>query len=130
MDVAAQLHKMFGASFNQVINSCLLIISKVGATESTFQELIGCIEQISQQNSSVSPEGVMLMKTLIAQKRIAEFPTPRNINDDTINQIKESIKKIPLFHVAQEPNLALSHDGKNAIDNLIDRIDKQKNKVL
>ena len=130
MDVAVQLHKLFGTTFREVINSCLLIISKVDENVATMEELIGCIREIGEANQKLGTEGAMLIKTLINQNKIIGFPIPGKMNDHTLDQIKENIKKIPLYHVAQEPNVALSPEGKVAVEGLLKHVEKQKNSVL
>lgn len=40
VEIATQLHKLFGKEFKNVINSCLLIVSKTNEAVMTMEEII------------------------------------------------------------------------------------------
>jgi hypothetical protein len=66
VDVALRLRALFQEDFRMIVGSCLLVITKQIDAVMTKQEIIGTIEEISQDNKNLKVEGVMLLKSLIS----------------------------------------------------------------
>lgn len=108
VQVTQRLRELFQNDFRQIINSCVLVISKVHPSIYTREDIIGTIREISQQNKNLKPEEAMLLMELVEKKRIHVMPTPDSIHGDFARDMQRLITGIPVFHIAKETQVALS----------------------
>lgn len=101
-----------------VINSCILIISKVNYNVMTHDEVVENVEEIGAQNQNLRAEGQMLVKTLVKKKRILSFPTPEFINSGTTNSLIMAIQDMQGFPIASEAIISLSPAAKNTLEEM------------
>lgn len=116
VDIAKRLRELFQNDFRQVINSCGLIVSKVNISEyESDDEIYSQVTGLYQKNKNLGPECEMLLRTLVENKRIISYPQPKYIKPEILNSLKNFVKSVPSFVVANDTTVSLSFEAKIAV---------------
>ena len=65
VEVASMLRDLFKDDFSHVLNSCLLVITKVHPKEISERDILEIIQETCSENHQLGIEGTMLVKNLL-----------------------------------------------------------------
>ena len=82
IDVANRLAKLFPEDYQRLVNSVVLVCSKVGSDDE-LEDIVGTMKDILEKNKNIDPAGLMMMKTILEYNRVCIFPIPKSkkLND-------------------------------------------------
>ena len=126
IDLAAKLQQLFGDYFNEIITSCIMVVTKIDYNNIRLEDIKGILNDIAEANVDFTPEARLLLETLLRFERILCFPVPTQINDEVIDFILSSIDSIEGYPITHEPEVALSPRGKYMIDQLGGHLEKER----
>ena len=76
IEVANRLAKLFPDDYMKLIDSIVLVCSKVDP-ENELEDILEEMKEILSLNKNISEPGKMLMKTIIEFQRVRIFPIPK-----------------------------------------------------
>ena len=85
LDLAIKLQSLFGDYFYEIINSCMLVVTKVNLEPQTLFNIKGKLKKFTDASIDLKKEAKILIDTLITKDRIKIFPVPTQINDSVID---------------------------------------------
>lgn len=79
VDVAVRLRELFPTDFNNLVHSCMIVISKANTDEMSEEDAEEIISDIIRSNKNLPAECQMMINTILQFKRYLLFPIPKQI---------------------------------------------------
>lgn len=108
VDVANRLYELFPSDFSNLVQSIVLVVSKVNTDEDELDCIIDEIKDIVSKNENISPQAQIVMRTLVEKKSVILFPLPKFINPGVIQGIKNKIEGSRACVLSSDASVSLS----------------------
>ncbi len=118
VDIMQRLAEFFREDLTMMINSIMLILSKVNTDDSPPDFVIGQITQICEINQNLDASTKTLLRNLIRNKKIMIFPQPDKIKNH-IELIKNDIKSMKPTVLTHNGSIFLSHRAINTVNSYL-----------
>ena len=109
--ITKKIKEIFTSDIQKIVYSCFMIVTKVSQDYSE-QDILGNINEICEDNSSLGVEEKMILTTLLNYKRIFCWPTPDIITRSLTKQLEKAILDVPCYNISIEPKISLSHEAR------------------
>ena len=108
-NVIVRLEELLGKDFENIAESCCLVISKFDSTRSE-EDIYGLINSIINLNSVFRENSSRkkLVETILNNKKLLFFPIPTDFNQERLKLIEEEIEKLLPYTLSQSSSVSLS----------------------
>lgn len=117
-EVANRLATLFPKDFDRLINSIMLLVTKVPLSMIKEQEIIEEIEEINSTNKNMEIKCKTMIERIVAQRNIFIMPIPSDMNVGYIQKLKAGIVTMRPTMLSRDATISLSWDAKSMLENL------------
>ena len=86
--IARRLLDLFPKDFKVLMNSIMIVVTKVNPEDDSIEDLVERIDEINKSNANIPAECSILLNTIVEKKNVRIFPFPRFIDNQAIDELK------------------------------------------
>ena len=123
-DVANRLLDLFPGDWEGMMDSVVVVVSKVNAAEVELEEVISEISSIVSSNDNISTGAKAVMMRALESNRVALFPLPNGISTEAIGDISSKIDSVAECTLGQDANISLGEGAKWKLNKLVEGVEE------
>lgn len=117
-EIAIRLLELFGQDFNYLLNSIMILVTKVNPEDYSHEDIREILTEITNSNENMPLECKGILNTILERNNILIIPFPKYVDNDKINVIKQKLDSIPTTTLSKNANISLDYKAKLMLSDL------------